>query len=442
MYDEHDYTFKEYDNKNNFIRKYPKRNILFRGTKGSNKKYVGISDIHYDITSKQLYILTPEGIVIVLNDMYNVVEIIKISNDTSNQSVGLTNTDIELPYYKTDKSGDSKYEQFISFEFSQNEENIYYILTTNRIIKRFKTRSDINVGVFNLLDVGIGMFGQQLTGQAYRAFPRFMSMFQEAYVEVKQYTNDAGEIVNEVDTARSYTYDQIYMYTDFVDVKTNLLRQPPVTMNTNYIVSFQERKNIRSNLAIEDFPIYYISDTSSLTFKEYNSDFVYNKLFYKLLSNHLWFINKLSYKIAARYTPSGVLVFDRREYILEEEYRSLLVDLEDMGYYVGINEYFTTSVFNRCFKKIVDLQQKIANVLQVNKNNMWPAVHLDVPVEPYLYTDGNMYEDIDKVPYIGYYHVFEQPSGDVIVSGRDSTDGSVLGDGSPSSDRYLTLIEP
>jgi hypothetical protein len=441
VYDEYDYTFKEFDDKNSFIRKFPKRNILFRGAKGSNKQYTGVADIHYDEFNDKLYILTPAGMVMCLDNEYKLVDSFKIPKDTSNQGVGLTSTDIELPFYKTDKSGDTKHEVFKSFEFSQNEDNIYYVLTSNRIIKRFKSRNDINVGVFNLLDVGIGMYGHQLTGQAYRASPKFMSMFQEAYVQIKQFTDDAGEIIYRVDTDRSYTYDQIFIYTDFVDVKSNITREPPTSMGLHYLLSFQERINTRSNLSDSDFPIYYISDTSSLTFKEYNSDFVYNKLMYKLLSNHLWLINKLSYKIAAKYTPSGTLVFDRREYILERQYRSLLVDLNDPGFYVGINEYFSTAIFNRCFKKIIDIQTRIAEVLNTTKNNKWPSVKMNIPVEPYLYTSGTTFKDLDKVPYTGYYYIYEQPQQDIYVSGRDVTDGSQLADGSPASERYLTVLD-
>ena len=441
VYDEHDYTFKEFDTDNNFLSKHPKRNILFRGAPGANKQYVGVKDIHYDTDVQQLYILTPTGGIMILDNNYKLVTSIHIPKDTSNQSVNISNKDLDLTFYKTDQSGDQKHEQFLGIEFSENEANIYYVITTHRIIKRFKSRSDLNVGVFNLLDVGVGMLTQPVTNQAYRALPKFMSVLQEANVQVKQFTNDAGEVVYQVDTERSYSYDQIYVYTDFVDTRKNLTKQPPAGMNEHYILSFNEKINIRSNLSDSDYSIYNLSDTSSLSFKEYNSDYVYNKLFYKMLSNHLWLINKINYKLTSRYTPTGVLVFDKREYITEREYRSLLIDLEDPGYYVGTNEYFTTAVLNRCFKKIVDIQVALTKVLNTKVNNTWPSQNLNVPVEPYLHTDGSEFMDIDDKPYSGYYFVYEQPSGDIVVSGRDETDGTVMSDGSPSSDRFLTTLE-
>ncbi len=112
-------------------------------------------------------------------------------------------------------------------------------------------------------------------------------MFQEANVQVKQFTNDAGEVVYQVDTERSYSYDQIYVYTDFIDTRKNLTKQPPAGINEHYILSFNEKINTRSNLSDSDYSIYNLSDTSSLSFKEYNSDYVYNKLFYKIFSNNL-----------------------------------------------------------------------------------------------------------------------------------------------------------
>lgn len=441
IFDIYDYTFKEYDKQNNFLGKYPKRNIVFRGATGSPKEYIGIVDIHHDINTKHLYILSEDGIIIILDEDYEVLDTIHIPKDSSNQSSGVTNTDISLTYYKTDKPGDPKYEKFLSLEFSQNEPNIYYVVTTNRVIKRFVSRSEINVGVFNMMDNGIGMFAQRITGLAYRALPKFISIFQEAYVTVKDSTQENGEIVTKVDTDRSYTYDQIYMYTDFIDSKVNITRSAPVGMEKHYILSFEERTNVRSNLIKTDFPIYYISDTSSITFKEYNSDFVYNKLLYKVISNHLWLIHHLSYKLAAKYTPTGVLVYDRREYIMEREYRSLLYDFDDLGHFVGVNEYFTTAVLNRCFSKIVNIQNKIANVLEVTKNNTWPPEDLDVPVEPFLHTNGTEYNDIDGNPYFGYYFIYSLANEEIPVTGRSAADGNQSADGSPSTNRFLTVIE-
>lgn len=441
VYDEYDYTFKIFDKNNNFLRKYPKRNILFRGATGTTKQYTGISDIHYDVYTNQIYVLTPGGSVITLDDKFETLQQITVPKSNSNTGTSLTQLDLDADYYKTGQPGDAVNEKFLSMQFSRNEDNIYYILTNYRVIKRFKSRN-FNIGVFNTLDNGIGIKVQQETGLGCRASLKFMSVSQEARVVTRQFTTDEGEVISIVDTDRSYTYDQIYLYTDFINIqKDGTKLATGADLNKKYLLSFEERINIRSNLSDTDYPIYQLSDTTSLSFKEYNSDFVYNKMLKKLISNHMEMIEKINYRLSAKYTTSGNLVYDKRVYLTEQEYRNLIVDDEDEGYFVGVNEYFSTGVLNRCFQKIFKLQKKILNVLEVIVTNSWPNQDLNVPVEPYLYTNGNEFNDIDGKPYTGYYYIREQPSGDIFVQGRTETDGTRLPDGTPTSDRFLSTIE-
>ena len=87
-----------------------------------------------------------------------------------------------------------------------------------------------------------------------------------------------------------------------------------------------------------------------------------------------------------------------------------------------------------------NIQEQILNNLQTVKMNTWPVEDVNIPVEPYLYTDGSTYEDIDSIPYVGYYYIMSQTGGDIAVSGRTVADGHVTATGSPATDRYLTPI--
>ena len=208
----------------------------------------------------------------------------------------------------------------------------------------------------------------------------------------------------------------------------------------NYILSFQEKVNTRSNMIVDDYTIYDISDTTSISHKEYSSDIVYNKLIHKLLSNHLKMIENISYKLVGRYTPSGQLVFDKREYIQEELYRELIYTLNN-DYFVGINEYLSTGVVNRVINKIIKIQNQISKVISMYESNKWPSVDSDVQVEPYLHTPGGEFTDINGLDYIGYYYISEQVDGDVYISGRNDIDGDIDREtNNPSTNRYLTLI--
>ena len=443
VYDEHDYTFKIYDKNNNFLYKRAKRNIVFRGATGTTKKYTGVCDIHYDKFTDQIYVLTPGGFLTILDNEYKTVATLMISKDTSNQGKSLTQSDLDLRYYKVGQPGDTTKETFISLEFSLNEPNIYYILTDRRVIKRFKSR-DFDIGVFSLLDHNIGVSASDLEEHniACRAALKFMSVSQEVEVVTRQFQNDEGELVYIIDKDRSYTYDQIYLYTDFVDVANDGTKiATNEDIGERYILSFKEKVNTRSNLSDQNYSIYELSNTTSLSFKEYNSDFVYNKLMVKLVSNHLQFIEKINYRLAADYTPRGQLYFAGRNYLDQQEYNSLIVtDEMQRNMYVGINEYFSSAVLNRCFKQLYTIQQDIMKMLETKHLTTWPLPSLNVPVEPYFHTYGTEYNDIDGKPYTGFYYVREQPTGDIYVQGRNEADGTTLLDGSPTTDRYLSTI--
>lgn len=435
VYDEHDYTFKVYDKNINFVNKYPKRNTFFLGASGTQKKYLGISDIHYDNETDNLYVLTPTGYIFVFDKTFKLVDRIVITKENSNQSQILTPLDLSQKYFENPYPGASKYEYFHHMEFSKNEPNAFYILTNNRLIKKFKTRLEKNIGVYDLLKNNIGLPTQQGTLVTYRANLKFISILQEANVVLKQLVNSENETVNIVDTDRTYLYDQLYMYTDFVDVKNSNIATSK--LNTNYILSFQEKINTRSNLVVKDYSIYDISDITSISHKEYASDIVYNKLMHKILSNHLKMLELVSYRLTAKYTSTGQLVFDKREYIEEDIHRNNIFKVTQ-DYYVGINEYVSTGVVNRLIQNIINIQEQLVKTLNIVPTNKWPNSDSTAKVEPYLYTAGGEFNDINNLNYIGYYYLREQTGGDIYVSGRNDTDGEVInGTSLPSTNRYL-----
>jgi len=438
IYDEEDYTFKIYDSEINYLNKYPKRSNFFVGPPGSKKKYLGVSDMVYDAKTESIYVLTPTGYLFTFDMNFKLIDRVIIPRETSNQSSELTTLDLSQKYFKNSYPGSAKEEQFRQIELSQNETNVLYILTSNRVIKKFKTRLADTVGVYDLLKNDIGLLTQPGTLVSYRADLKFFSIFKEANVVLKKLVNSDNETVDVVDTDRTYIYDQMYLYTDFIDIKNSNINK--VNLNTNYILSFQEKVNTRSNMLVDDYLIYDISSITSITHKEYNSDIVYNKLSYKLITNHFKMLEQLSYILTAQYSPTGQLIYSDRRYINETMYRKLMYGLSQ-DYFVGINEYISTSVVNRVIKKVVDIQQQIADTIAIVPTNKWPSSLSTAPVEPFLHTPGGEYLDVNGDNYVGYYYIQEQPSGDVYISGRDSADGDIDHEtGNPSLDRYIFTI--
>lgn len=440
LYDEHDYTFKVFDKYSNFVSKHPKRNMFFRGASGTDKTYIGVQDIHYDISTEKLYVLSSIGTVNILDKKFNVIEQIVIPKATSNQTTEYNPFDQQHPYYNVNSTGDPSRETFLSLKFSENESNSWYIMTDRRVIKRFKSRNKMNVATYNFLDVGIGLSVQPTGTLGWRAKLLFMDILQEAKTVTKRYTNPDGEIIDILDDARSYTYDQVYIYTDFINLResNNLLRD--VLTNNRFILNFHEQTTIKSCLTIPNFDVYDISNTKpGINTREYTSDIVYNKLFYKILRNHDELIKRLTFRLTANYTPTGELVYTDTKYLQEHEHRSL-TDGNINNFFAGVNEYISTGVINRMIKSVHDLQLKILKILQTHKNNKWPVDDMNVAAEPYLYTNGDQFTDIDGEKYVGYYYLREQPGGDIYITGRFDEDGVQLPDGAPATDRYLTLV--
>lgn len=440
VYDEYDYTFKIYDSNGTFIDRKPKRNTFFRGATGTKKQYLGVADIHYDIISNILYVLSPTGYVYTFDSEYKQLDKFIIQKNTSNQSNNLGVGDTTHLHFRPGYPGSIQSEQFIQLEFSASESNTYYVVTSNRVIKKFKSRPTSVVGVYNLLDNNIGMLAQTTSSAAiaYRAIPKFVSIVQEANVVAKSLVNADNEVVNVVDTDRSYIYDQMYMYCDFYDLsKTTRISATPIDIN--FLLSFRERIDLRSSLIKTDYQIYDIKESRSINHKEYNSDFSYNKLFAKIISNHIKMIKLLQYRPSASYLPTGDLVYKNHVYLNEKEHRELIVNADDSGY-IGINEYFTNNTINRCISYIYNIQQSILKTLVIVEEDTWPSKLSDIPLEPYLYTSGNQFTDQDGIEYIGYYYIRTQTDGDIYVSGRNAQDGTYNQDQSPTTDRYLNII--
>ena len=459
LYDEFDFTFKRFDGIGNFLGKHPKRSVFFRGAPGTKKTYLGMSDIHFDEYTKTLYVLCPNGSIFTFDEQFKQKDTISIPKQDSNQSTNITTEDREQTFFTDMTSlGHGNNEKFLQLEFSKNENNLYYILSNNRVVKRFKSRlTRDSIGNFDLLSNNIGThvdFDGATTFYGYRAHPLFISTLQEANVVTKEVIGDDGYTTIVVDPERTYLYDQMYMYTGFLGISdvdpgfattiaASDLTEQLIDRNGDSVrclTSFRERINYRSCLIEDEYSIYEISSTTSITHKEYSSDMVYNKLIHKLLANHTKMIELINYRLQSIYTTSGELVFDRRTYLEEQEYRDMILDIDD-NYYVGINEYLATGTINRCFTKIHETQQAILNILQMRKANNWPSRQGPVYIEPYLHTDGSEYVDIDSKSYTGYYYIQTQSNGDIYITGRNSSDGAVnVSDKTPTTDRYLTIV--
>lgn len=441
IFDEHDYTFKKYNEKLSYIKRFPKRMDVHRGPQGTVKVYTPVVDMEYDKANKHIYVLTIDGRMIVYDDDFNIVNIQYIEKSTSNESSTITYEDINHPYYKNIGAGRPSLEQFKTIHFSPNESNIYYILTNRRVIKRYKTRTKDNVGSFKFIDNNIGTSASSPDIPT-RILPTFMSILLEANIVTKQFIDSDNNIVYVLDVDRSYTYDQIYLYSDFLNI-SNIGASSNESIGLTgwkYILSFKEKNNRITIQQDNNIHIYDMTDLTGLQYKEYTSSIYYNKMLYKIVSNHNKLIKSLIHKFTSKHTSTGEIVFDKLSYLTEREHRELITFINNNNY-IGMNEYVSTPVINRVFDQLYKIQKTILKTISMNYSNKYPHIEDNVSLEPYLYTNGGVYKDLDDKDYVGYYYIDEIGGETRILAGRNVFDGSYDNRKVPTTDRYLSLID-
>ena len=74
-------------------------------------------------------------------------------------------------------------------------------------------------------------------------------------------------------------------------------------------------------------------------------------------------------------------------------------------------------------------------------SNTYPDMAYDVSIEPYLYTAGDEYKNIENLPYEGYYYNDNIGGIDRVIAGKNALDGTYDNRKVPTTDRYLTLID-
>ena len=133
-------------------------------------------------------------------------------------------------------------------------------------------------------------------------------------------------------------------------------------------------------------------------------------------------------------------MFEKLSYLTEREHRELVTFIDNNNY-IGMNEYVSTPVINRVFDQLYKIQKVILKTITMNYSNKYPHVEDNVSLEPYLYTNGGVYKDLDDKDYVGYYYIDEIGGETRILTGRNVFDGSYDSRKVPTTDRYLSLID-
>lgn len=209
-------------------------------------------------------------------------------------------------------------EQAIDLVFSKSNTNIFYIITKENVYKRFVTEPEHNIGNY--------------------LFYRFNYNTQQtlsAFCSFKNNTDDFNIIFSKNDASKIAIFN-----------------------------SFQDNENLYDILTIPDFDVYTYGEIS-IKSEEYVQNWVLNKTISKIIVNLMRLRDQIIGKFLFANDSRNNVVFKFTRYLTAKEKENIFFE-SDISYLLGQNEVITNSSINRCFKKIFDIQQNLANILQAD----------------------------------------------------------------------------
>jgi hypothetical protein len=99
---------------------------------------------------------------------------------------------------------------------------------------------------------------------------------------------------------------------------------------------------------------------------ELEQEFVFNEKFQRLVYDHLLYYHLIYRRPVVDYSPKGNELYGGFVTVKKDN-----IDIN--SYLVGINEVFSSAVFNRCIEKVYEIQEKIIEVLDAKRKEIAPV---------------------------------------------------------------------
>jgi len=331
------------------------RKILYvDSTKGSgpNNEFNRFSNpTKIDIYEDNIYVIDKDNYAIktydlnlnfkkyIRNEIYfyeNVPTAFRINQDSGlmyfgfeNNGIGIWDTDYNIKDFvslNTTLSTNSG-EDIVDFIFSEYDKNIFYVLTNKNVFKRFLSKPTSYIG-------------------------KFITYYNNINFQINKFAHIHLEKV--VDNLK----DRILIYGNY--------------NNAGIFYNFLEDSNYKSVCVDPNFDIYSL-DEILINQEEYSQDWVYTKTNYKMLCNLLALRDRITKRFAGMYTNLGDLVYQGSLYLEDSDIQLEKFNLS-LNYFPGINEPFSSSVLNRCLRKLYDLEEQILIMLRDKQLNSFPPL--------------------------------------------------------------------
>lgn len=208
--------------------------------------------------------------------------------------------------------------------FSQNDSNLYYIITNYNVYKYLLVADqDDYIGAYRWSNV----FNVELSGTDYQIFD----------AKILPENNDR---------------DSFFLFQKNAGADGNTFN------GFDRILRFNETNALISNLHNDNFNIF---DRNDINVKEeYFNNITFNKSMKKILFNLDNLASRIEFGFLFEYdeTPYRLI-----SYTGNVGLSSSVVEEKDYNYFVGVNEVITPEVFNRCILKVYHYQEKILGQL-------------------------------------------------------------------------------
>ena len=222
-------------------------------------------------------------------------------------------------------------ETYRQMSFSKKDGDLIYILTNLNLYKCFRTKLTKPIGAFRFTENGIT---------------------EDRYTFVTcLYTGNNADVESVFTGAYSthstipHTIGKVYKFNESINYLT--------------LVNDRYKKNL--------IPITSVYINSG----EYITPWVINKSIYKLLYNHIIFMNNIIFKYTGQYTDQGHIQFSGVRYLTTQD-TNLFNLVPDMNYFIGINEPVFAETINRPLKHIHSIQTDLLNICKEEIINTFP----------------------------------------------------------------------
>lgn len=205
-------------------------------------------------------------------------------------------------------------------KFSSYDSEIYFLLTDKKLIKRWTTKDNANIGIYlNTTD---------------------FNGFNFRWLTTSPSQSNSLE-------------DSLFVYCN------------TPSSSANFIATYRDDYDLITILKNKDINIYTEEDLY-IDPDEYNASWVYNKSFKKMLYNMVLFNSSIIYRFVQNADVYNTPV------LVDRVYNSTFLDKAKINInkyaLIGINENFQAATLNRCLKLIYDYQQDLLDSVVSNDN--------------------------------------------------------------------------